>query len=554
MLYISIDRENKVAQFYGPGTFSAKDLIKELGKARWLGDKKVWEVRDFSLSLDELRLLFPEVEIKEITGGELIKPKEVESAGREVPAGISVSGFYKKVKSVLRGTFSESVFIFGVISQIKASKKGQYFIDLVDAEKPDECVSCVIWSNFEQITTNLKQLGFELEPQLQVMFQVEVSFNARDGRVSLTVQRIVHEYTLAKLALQREVTNNRLKAEGVFDANKRLELSYLPKRLGILTSAGGTVINDFLAALEEGKFGFELFWFPVVVQGAEAKSSLLAGIEYFSVRKDLDALLIFRGGGSQADLAVFNDYDVAKAVCAFPYPIISAIGHQEDQSSVQDVSFKGLGVPKDIGTFFANIVLNFRERLSRNISIVKTTFAVKFEQLNDSLTRLTQVILNTSRLLNDRFEDDCRRFIRELPVAFSIIEKNERLRLSEFTRSYGILAGSFVRTKIFQLQTAVGLAVSRLSNLNERLDFRLLQFSKDMRANQSIFERSQSELESIAKLIESCSIDSQLKRGFALVRDVTRDRIITRSTEIGASKSLEIQFFDGRVKTMIHEV
>ena len=148
-------------------------------------------------------------------------------------------------------------------------------------------------------------------------------------------------------------------------------LVFLPRRLGILTSGGGTVINDFRASLEKAEFGFELFWRSVRVQGVDACEDILAGLSELLKLKRIDAILIFRGGGSKAELAVFNNYDIARAICLSPVPVISAIGHQEDQSSAQDVSFRALGVPKDVGRFFADAVVGYRDNISHWSALIK---------------------------------------------------------------------------------------------------------------------------------------------------------------------------------------
>ena len=325
--------------------------------------EKSWELHDSDLTKEKLEQIFPNINVvfseskQTDTKQAVVAKKQQELKKDGLPQSFSVSQISYQISSIIRNAFPQVIHIHGVLSSVKKTSDGRVFMDIAEVDKPDETIKCVIWQDADKLCSGLKKSGFELEKDLQVMFAVEVGFNRKWASVSLNVIKIVHEYTLSKVKAQREITNEKLKKEGIFSKNKELEESFLPKRLGIITSSGGTVINDFMNALNTAEFGFELFWFSASVQGQSAKKELIQGIKKLQGIKDLDAILIFRGGGSAADLSVFNDYDIAKAVCKSKLPVFSAIGHQEDQSSIQDVSYQAYGVPKDLGHYFASIVI-----------------------------------------------------------------------------------------------------------------------------------------------------------------------------------------------------
>ena len=369
---MTIDWAAETARFSGSGTFQAKEEIKKLGAARWVANDKVWELRSFNSNLDHIKSVFPGIKIEEIgkravaeQGPDLVEensPSDLSTGTRVKPKQYSVSELLSKISSSLAQIFPTSILVHGVLTSVKHHANNNWiFLDLGESSESKQNVGCVIWSNKDEICSELHKAGFELEPDLEVMFEVSPELSKRTARISLRIIAIDVDYTLRKLAAVREKTNNKLIAEGIFADNKGKELAFLPEKLGILTSAGGTVINDFLSSLEEGKFGFELFWLPVAVQGKAAVPELVKGLETLGRRSDLDAILLFRGGGSAAELGVFNDYKVAKAICLCPLPVLTAIGHQEDQTSAQDVSYRAFGVPKEIGAFFADIVLGYRE-------------------------------------------------------------------------------------------------------------------------------------------------------------------------------------------------
>jgi exodeoxyribonuclease VII large subunit len=355
------------------------------------------------------------------------------------------------------------------------------------------------------------------------MFEVEVELNRKWSSISLTVVGIVAEYTLAKLKAQRDITNERLKKEGLFDKNKHKELPFLPTKLGIITSPTGTVINDFRNSLDKAKYGFELYWHKTSVQGAEARSGLIRAITSLDKIDSLDAILIFRGGGSVADLSIFNDYDVAKAICECRKPVIAAIGHQEDQCSVQDVSFLSLGVPKDIGHYFAEIVI------AKRIALAQFAGEIRYGYSN-IISVSQQVVVERAMSINALGRSILRNqgeIIRRLSVA--IPRQSQILRKKSFQNFLKTaLPISALAQQSWVMQQK---EMARLSNIFSRWTSRLLEEK----------ERAVSSLE---KLFIGISPEVQLKRGFVLVRKLGSERPTAKGGDLRDGESVVLQFHD----------
>ncbi len=509
ILKATINREKKTAIFSGPGTFAAKETIKQLGNARWLREQKAWEVQSFSLSSKELLEHIPEVSIEEISSeideSESKEDLKESNVPRPLPKGLSVTAFISRARAILQQSFPQTFHVYGVLSSVK-QYQSRIYIDLAEIDKPDEKVSCVIWQDAEKILAGLKKAGFSLEKDLQVMFEVSINVSPKDGRISLSVLGIVAEYTIAKLAAQREITNQKLKDEGIFSKNKQQSLPFLPRRLGIMTSSGGTVINDFKASLDVAQFGFELFWVQVSVQGREASHKIVQGIEYLSRFENLDAILIFRGGGSQADLAVFNEFQIAKAICLCQLPVLSAIGHQEDMSSVQDVSFQAFGVPKDLGRFFADIVINYRKQFEENTKLIQTLSAHQVTEKELSIKGLIPKIY----LLGTQIVEN------KINLTFNIGQR----------------------------------VVDRAARCVERSNERLLFFREILLRSKQLLEKKKLILNSHKTHIEGASPTVQLARGFTIVRNTT-DEFITSKDQIKNKSIIEIEFKDGKKRVEI---
>jgi exodeoxyribonuclease VII large subunit len=122
----------------------------------------------------------------------------------------------------------------------------------------------------------------------------------------------------------------RLQAEGLFDPARRKPLPALPRRIGVVTSPRGAAIQDILNILRRRHESVNVMIFPAQVQGEAASSEVAAGVGYFSRARNVDVIIVARGGGSVEDLAAFNDEALARAIAASSIPVISAVGHETD--------------------------------------------------------------------------------------------------------------------------------------------------------------------------------------------------------------------------------
>jgi exodeoxyribonuclease VII large subunit len=559
-LRIKINQDTKTAVFSGPGTFAAKEQIKQLGFAHWNPADKSWEVSQVASSVDEIRQKFPNSVVEEEGNRELSADavKSSEDAfdaaqdkaapktndGFTLPPSFSVGELVAKVKEVLRHAFPGTVYVRGVISKVTTGKDGRIFLDLAEAEQTEESISCAIWREAEKVCKPLFDAGFRLEPDLQVMFAVRVDVNPRRSNLMLTVVGVVAEYTIAKLAAQRDLTNERLKKEGLFERNKKLSLAFLPRRLGLLTSAGGTVINDFRASLDVSKFGFELYWVDTSVQGAAAKGDIIRGLEILTAMKNLDAVLIFRGGGSAGDLAVFNDYDVAKAICLCTVPVISAIGHEQDQSSVQDVSFLALGVPKEIGWYFANIVIERRRTMSEAVNRIQSEVGQQLTVISGRLSDCSRNLHGLAFHVLTRASETLSRLRAALPAQGIGCLSSALQRLTAFTSPVAALAqqsGVYQASRFLHLVETLFLNGARLV---EREEKRTEVFEQICRAAAQFADIQEKNIETHETLINSAGPETQLKRGFSLIRRAEDQTFVTAGKQIKRDDLVDIEFHD----------
>ena len=571
MAKLDIKIGSSLIVFSGAGTFEAKDRIKQLGAARWNVASKVWELRAGTLSQEQLKEIFPEASIQVIN---ISSEKEQSQESKEISntlvqdtfaGAYSVSQITSEIKKLLCSVFPSTILVYGVVSTVKEMSDGRIFLELSEIEREEERLSCVIWRNAEQICKPLNDLGFKLEVDLQAMFKAQIDITKRNS-ISLSIVGVVPEYTITRLAAKREQTNERLRQEGIFSKNKGLKLPFLPIRLGLLTSAGGTVINDFLASLNVCSFNFELCWYDTKVQGVDAKEAVIRGLEILQSLNKIDAILIFRGGGSPADLAVFNEYEVAKAVCLCSLPVISAIGHQKDSCSVQDVSYLEFGVPKDIGRFFSDLVIAKRIAIAEFMSLLSQFMQKEIELAEKGFYGETKSVFSLASKQTAMNDGHLLNLIRQIPRASQSSVFNVSKYIKVAFSSIPLKceqSASFADSKLyFEVRTFLNAIKQRLALLVQKLasSIKVLCFAVERqsrlsenrcviakelaRTGNSLVQQIESKTENFARLLEEASIEKQLKRGFVLVKEKEKEKYVTLGKKLKQGDNIWLEFYD----------
>ena len=215
-----------------------------------------------------------------------------------------------------------SILVVGEISKLTFHRNGSIYFSISDGTNKLDCVM------FDSYVT---EKALEMKEGQEVILSGGIrAYHAR-SQYSLWVKS-VEPVGQGDLAAQFEEMKQRLNKEGLFDKKHKKELPELPRRIGIVTSATGAAVEDMTKILRAKTSLPEVIIFPVLVQGqgaAEDISNMLENIgDNFA--KEIDVLIVGRGGGSPEDLAVFNQEEVARAIFKCPIPIISAVGHEID--------------------------------------------------------------------------------------------------------------------------------------------------------------------------------------------------------------------------------
>lgn len=214
------------------------------------------------------------------------------------------------------------VLVAGEISNFKAHTSGHMYFSLKDK---DSVIRCVMFR------AQNSRLRFRPEEGMGVIARGYISVYPQGGIYQLYVDDMQPDGTGA-LYMAFEQLKKKLESMGLFDIGRKKPIPVLPRAIGIVTSPTGAVIRDITNVLNRRYPNSRVILYPSAVQGAEAPAQLINGIKCFNSLRNVDVIILARGGGSLEDLWAFNDEGLALAIAESEIPIISAVGHETDFS------------------------------------------------------------------------------------------------------------------------------------------------------------------------------------------------------------------------------
>ena len=380
---------------------------------------------------------------------------------------ISVSNFLNLVNSQLSDIRAR---VKGEISSVDFRDRYLFFT-LKDPED-ESALPCFMWSRDYELC------GIELEEGLEVIVDGQPKIYRLQGRFSFYTDTIelVGEGVLKKAY---DKLKKKLFAEGIFDESRKRATPVLPVKIGLVTSKTGAVIHDFENNI--GRFGYQIKLYDSRVEGMYAVKELIEAIKYFK-DKDIDVLVVIRGGGSLESLQAFNNEALIREIVAHPVPIICGIGHEKDVPLFAMVADKAFSTPtavaRDLNRTWEELVQRLdrneerilerfsswrnktnslidihNHRLSRNFEIIVARIEVAdrivgiaVQKLSSSIRNVTQNISFTRQKLIGNFTSNLTRCAQDIKNIFRLIMKNDPNRQLRLGYSIAISNGRVVKS------------------------------------------------------------------------------------------------------------
>ncbi len=409
----------------------------------------------------------------------------------------TVSEISFAIKRTMEDAFAR-VRVKGEIFGCKRADSGHYYLSLKDENAN---LSAVCWKGIAA------SLPVKPEDGLEVVATGRITTFAGKSSYQLVIEQMEVAGTGALLKLLEE-RKQKFAAEGLFDAAHKKKIPYLPRTIGVVTSPTGAVIRDIIHRITD-RFPSRVIVWPTLVQGEGAATQIAAAVNGFNAlpangpipRPDL--LIVARGGGSLEDLWCFNEEIVIRAVYNSAIPLISAVGHETDTMLIDYVSDLRAPTPTGAAEFAVPVkseldaaVLTLQSRLLSAGNRYLQERRSLLDGLKRGIPNLEQILTENIQKLDDRVD--------RLHLSFKNYLENRKNQLS----------------------------------LNEIKPFYIT----------TILDKKNENLQNLSLRLESVSVESVLKRGFAWIKN-QRQKTVYNAADARKSGSLEIVFADGTVKT-----
>ena len=340
------------------------------------------------------------------------------------PEPLKVSELNGYIKNIIDGDeMLANVYIKGEISNFKRHYSGHLYFTLKDETSLIKCVMFKSYTNY---------LNFEPKDGMSVVILGSVSVFERDGVYQVYAKGMEPE-GVGALYKAYEKLKAKLSEEGLFDEAHKKPIPILPRAIGVVTSKTGAVIRDIINVTTRRLPNVNIILYPAAVQGEGAAQTIVNGIKYFNKAKNVDTIIIGRGGGSLEDLWPFNEEITARAIYESEIPIISAVGHETDFTIADFVADLRAPTPSAAGELAVPDVLEVRWKLENINKRLANSLRKKVENMRTKYDNL-----KNSRALKNPYDAlrqkmiVCDNLYKNIENNFSLKVKDRHIKLVGF--------------------------------------------------------------------------------------------------------------------------
>ena len=437
---------------------------------------------------------------------------------------LSVATLTKYLKMKFdKDPYLERVYLTGQVSNFRKRPTHQYF-----SLKDDRAViQATIWSGIYQ------KLGFDLEEGMKINVVGRVQVYEPSGSYSIIIEKAEPD-GVGALAIQFEQLKKKLAEEGLFQERFKQSLPQFSKKIGVVTSRSGAVIQDIITTVSRRFPGVEIVLYPTKVQGEGAAKEIARNITRANEREDLDVLIIGRGGGSIEDLWAFNEEIVVRSIFESRLPIISSVGHETDVTLADFVADKRAATPTAAAELATPVTkLDLLTYLQNQEKRMTTAVKHSLSKKQEALRILSQsVIFRQPERLYDGY-----------------LQRLDQLQL----RLKQGLNAELVRN-----QQKVQEQVHRLEQLSPTIKIqhyqdRIQQLKKLLRSQMAvIYDAKVAEVKRLSEALLMLDTSRIVARGYAIVKK--GEVVVASAKDLKENDQVSLLMRDGQVELEVRDV
>ena len=412
------------------------------------------------------------------------------------------------------------VYLTGEISNFRLRPTHQYF----SLKDENAIISATMFQSA------FKKIQFRPEEGMKVLVIGKVSVFEKSGQYQINIEHMEPD-GVGALYLAYEQLKKKLEAEGLFSLPKK-PIPQFPKKIAILTSESGAVIQDIQTTVARRFPIVQLVLYPTVVQGVHAVNSILKNLDLVE-QEDYDVVIIGRGGGSIEDLWAFNEEPVVRRVAELSIPVISSVGHETDTTLIDFVSDMRAATPTAAAEIATPVLMEIHQQL-RNLQT----------RLEQALTRQLQIkrermqaLVNASIFQNpERIYQVYQQRVDQLEMRLQqMMQQSVQHKRQQLVKNQH-------RLELGSPSRRVETEKQALQYLAKRLEQAQGQLMKDKKQQ---FQRAIQQLDLLSPL-------KIMNRGYGILQQ--EETIIKSVDQLEVNQELTIQLVDGTVRSKVTSV
>ena len=390
------------------------------------------------------------------------------------------------------------VFLKGEISNFKAHSRGHFYFTLKDEGSRINAIM------FASQTRNIK---FMPEDGMKVLVTGKISVFEANGAYQIYVNDMLED-GVGNLYIAYEQLKKKLEEEGLFKEIYKKPIPKIPNRIGVITAPTGAAIKDIISTIKRRWPLCEVYLFPALVQGEDAKEDIVKQIKRADDEYDLDTLIVGRGGGSIEDLWAFNEEIVARAIFECKTPVISAVGHEIDFTIADFVA--DLRAPTPTG--------------AAEMAVPQLSDVLNY--LNQIKIRLNNTVINQIKVNRKKLDS----------IQSSNIFKNPTM----IYQTKEMIFDNLVEKLKFNM--------TNLTNIKGK-DLIRLKNSYVLKNPYQILDKKSNKYLNLVSKLETLSPLLTLKRGYTMTK--VDGKVVSSCKKIKKGDSIEVEFRDGSIEAKV---
>jgi exodeoxyribonuclease VII large subunit len=503
--------------------FPEKDAAKQLG-ARWDGAARAWYIPE-GIDTEPFSRWLP----KTVSQSAPIMVVTATIAEK----GISLSALVQQANAVMRTAFPTSIWVKAELTELN-NRSGHWYLTLAESVSGQQVaqVRASIWANqaprilaqFESVTGQTLQVGCAL------LLAVEISIHARFG-LSLTVVDIDPSFTLGDQEAKLQAMRAQLQANGLYGRNRQQPFPADLCRIAVLSPAQAAGLGDFQAdarlLAELGLCQFDYFY--ASFQGQQTQVEMLAALANIDKAHQLrafDVLVVIRGGGAKQDLMFLNDVQIATQLCRFPIPVLTGIGHERDNTILDEVAHTRFDTPSKVIAFIREQIVQGAQQANQHWQRIQQAALWTVEQQRELVARQGITIRHQVYRGVSQQQLSLQGLQQQVAQAAQRTCAAQATQLTAYQQQTSLFAQHHIRQAKQQL---AALQTGLYPNAQAKL------------------QREGQQLNQLQQVVSSHHPDHILGLGYMIARD-PNGQLLTRCAQAQQQPYLKLQFKDGSMR------